>query len=90
MFKRDQLRTLQNTVPSSKYVATVGSSDGAYQQRSGKSGGGFSRYCFAAAVIAETGKVVAYNVACNSCNICSILQISYRGTKLQNPSMNLR
>ena len=70
---KEELRIILNTPSTSKYVATVGSYDGAYQQRSGKSGGGFSRYCFAAAILVDTGKVVAYDVACNSCNICSML-----------------
>ena len=43
---------------------------GTYQQRSGKSGGVFSRYYFANAIIAETGNLVSYGVACNSCSYC--------------------
>ena len=66
-----ELRLLYNTPSNSKNITTVGTFDGAYQQRSGKSGGGFSRYCFAAAIIAETGKVVSYGVACNSCAFCT-------------------
>ena len=79
---RDEMRLFLNTDPSTQYVSTVGSYDGAYQQRSGKSGGGFSRYCFAAAVIADTGKVVAYDVACNSCNICSMLANKLQRTQI--------
>ena len=67
------LRVARNTIPRSKYVTAVGTSDGAYQQRSGKPGEEFSRYCFAAAVLAETGKVVSYGVACNSCATCTLL-----------------
>ena len=66
----EELRVLHNTPSSSQFVTTVGTFDGAYQQRSGKSGGGFSRYCFAAAIIAVSGKVLPYGVACNSCAYC--------------------
>ena len=60
---RDELRTVLHTDPSSQHVTTIGTFDGAYQQRTGKSGGGFSRYCFAAAIIAQTGKIIAYDIA---------------------------
>lgn len=52
-------------------VEVIASYDGAYQQRSGKSGGGFSRYCFASCIAVETGKVLSYGVACNSCSSCN-------------------
>ena len=65
-----ELRTMQH-IGNSQYLRTMVSYDGAYQQRSGKSGGGFSRYCFGAAISVETGKVLSYGVACNSCRICS-------------------
>ena len=68
-----QLRILHSVDSSSQYVEVIGSFDGAYQQRSGKSGGGFSHYCFAAAISAETGKVLAYGAACNSCAYCSTI-----------------
>ena len=51
-------------------VHAVASYDGAYQMRTGKSGGGFSRYCFAFAISVDTGKVLAYDVSCNSCVAC--------------------
>ena len=70
---RDELRAIRQLDPSTKYVTAVGTFDGAYQQRTWKSGGGFSRYCFAAAIIAGTGKVVSYGVAFNSCSLCNIL-----------------
>ena len=70
---RDELRAIRQLDPSTKYVTAVGTFNGAYQQRSRKSGGGFSRYCFAAAIIAETGKVVSYGVAFNTCSLCNIL-----------------
>ena len=58
----DQLRAIHLVAPTCKYVEVIGTFDGAYQQRSGKSGGGFSRYCFAAAISSETGKVLSYGV----------------------------
>ena len=68
---RDNLRTLHGTDSSEDYVTTVGKFDGAYQQRSGKSGGGFSRCAYSACIIAETGKVISYGIACNSCTVCT-------------------
>ena len=56
---------------STGLVHAVGSFDGAYQQRSGKAGGGFSRYCFASVISSQTSKVLAYEVACNNCSICN-------------------
>ena len=47
-------------------VHIIGSYDGAYQKRPSRMGGGFSRYCFASLIEMQTGKVVAYDVACNS------------------------
>ena len=67
----NQLRAIHSVDASCPLVEVVGTFDGAYQQRSGKAGGGFSRYCFAAAIAAETGRVVSYGVACNSCAFCS-------------------
>ena len=53
-------------------VHAVISYNGAYQIRSKKGGGGYSPYCFASAISVDTGKVVAYDVACNNCRSCSI------------------
>ena len=36
----------------------------------GESGGGFSRYCFARVISVENGKVLNYEIACNSCKLC--------------------
>ena len=72
-----ELRTFLN-IRSSYHLKILASYDGAYQQRSGKSGGGFSRYCFAAAISVQSGKVLAYYIACNSCKICSELGNLYR------------
>ena len=52
------------------YVLTIASYDDSYQQRSGKSGGGVSRYCFAAAISTSIGKVLSYDIASNSCKLC--------------------
>ena len=62
----NQLRTIHSVDASCPLVEVVGTFDGAYQQRSGEAGGGFSRYCFAATIAAETGKVISYGVACNN------------------------
>ena len=40
-----ELRMIQNVRDNEEYLKTIVSYDGAYQQRSGKAGGGFSRYC---------------------------------------------
>ena len=53
------------------YVHAIASYDGSYQQRSGKSGGGFSRYCFAAAISTNNGQVLSYGIAPNSCKLCN-------------------
>ena len=74
---RDQIRSIMNIDATCEFVSTVGTFDGAYQQRSGKSGGGFSRYCFAAAIIAQTGKVISYYIGCNSCAMCTRINNRY-------------
>ena len=61
-----------------KLVHAVVSYDGAYQIRSGKSGGGFSPYCFASAISTDTGKVVAYEVGCNTCRECTLYENKLR------------
>ena len=73
-----QLRALHLVDSTSQYVELIGTFDGAYQQRSGKSEGGFSRYCFASAISAETGKVLSYGVACNSCPHCNTIDNKLR------------
>ena len=85
---RDQLRSILNTDPSLNHVPTVGTFDGAFQQRSGKSGGGFSRYCFAAAIIAQTGKVISYDIGCNSCAVCSRINNRYHTQSLTLDDFN--
>ena len=69
----NQLRGIHSVDSASQYLEVISTFDGAYQQRSGKSGEGFSRYCFAAAISAETGKILSYGVACNSCAFCKAM-----------------
>ena len=68
---KDQLIALLGTNPETNCVHAIASYDGAYQMRSGKYGGGFSRYCFASAISVDTSKVLSYEVACNSCRTCT-------------------
>ena len=76
-----ELRKKHNTVESEFLEVTV-SYDGAYQKRGGKSGGGFSRYCFACAISVETGKVLSYEIACNSCKFCIEKQQALRDNRI--------
>ena len=77
-----ELRMIQRVRDNQEYLKTIVSYDGAHQQRSGNSGGGFSRYCFAAAISVHTGKVISYGIACNSCNQCSEYSNRYREQKI--------
>ena len=74
MSNPDHCTTLKNLrkTACTKLVHAVLSYDGAYQVRSGKSGGGFSPYCFESAIFIDMGKVVAYEVGCNSCRECTL------------------
>ena len=47
-------------------IHDLASFDGAYQKRSTKGGGGYSRYCFGSVICMAIGKILAYEVACNS------------------------
>ena len=76
---RDELFAFHQTDPMNPYVETVASFDGAYQMRSGKMGGGFSRFCFGAAISVNLAKVVAYGIACNSFRLCTEYQNKKRG-----------
>ena len=82
LMARDNHRALRGIDASEQYVTTVSTFDGAYQQRSGKSGGGFARYAFAACIIAETGKVVSYGIACNSRAFCTRTNNRYRNKEI--------
>ena len=66
-----ELSLMHSTDQTEDLLKTIVSFDGSYQQRPGKSGGGFSRYCFGAAISVETAKVLSYDVACNSCSHCT-------------------
>ena len=64
----DQLRDSNGLMLDEKVHITA-SYDGAYQKRSSKIGGGFSRFCFVSLIDMSTGKVVCYDVAISSQNI---------------------
>ena len=70
-------------------VHCVASYDGAYQMRSGKSGGGFSRYCFASAISVDSGKVLSYEVACNSCPRCNEFELKYTREQINDDEYQL-
>ena len=59
---------------NTKCVHVIAGYDGTYQSKTS------SRYCFASALSTETKKVLAYDVACNSCSRC----ISYENKKFAN------
>ena len=69
---KNGLGTILGINPLTNCVHAVVSYDGAYQIRSKKGGGGYSPYCFASAISVETGKVLAYDVACNTCRQCNL------------------
>ena len=52
-------------------VHEIGSFDGTYQKRSNRGAGGHSRYCFGSVISMSLGKILAYDVACNSCPKCT-------------------
>ena len=70
-----ELESIYKLVSLNNRVHCVASYDGAYQLRSGKSGGGFSRYCFSSAISVNSGKVLSYDVACNSCPGCNEFEL---------------
>ena len=72
---RMELESIYKLVSLNNRVHCVASYDGAYQLRSGKSGGGFSRYCFSSAISVNSGKVLSYDVACNSCPSCNEFEL---------------
>ena len=77
---RDEIRLLQGSPHDEPFVRAVISFDGAYQMRTGRSGGGFSRYCFAAAICINTAKVIAYGIASNYFKLC----VEYKSRKRTN------
>ena len=72
---RIELESICKLVSSNNHIHCVASYDGAYQLRSGKSGGGFSRYCLSSAISVDSGKVLSYDVACNSCPGCNEFEL---------------
>ena len=82
MKAKTELEAIFGTNPVTNRVHAVVSYDGAYQIRSKKGGGGFSPYCFASAISCETGKVVAYDVACNTCRQCNLYARKLRQNEL--------
>ena len=52
-------------------IHEIASFDGVYKKRSSKGGGGYSRICFGSVISMAIGKVLAYEVACNSCRECT-------------------
>ena len=76
-----ELREKHNT-PDSEFLEVTVSYDGTYQKRSTNTSGGFSRYCFASAISVETGKVLSYEVACNSCRLCVEKQQALREKRI--------
>ena len=77
-----ELENIFGTNPLTNSVHAVVSYDGAYQIRSKKCGGGYSPYCFAAAISVETAKVVSYDVACNSCRQCNMYASKLRNQEI--------
>ena len=71
---RDRLHILQSVGPSASHVRIVVTYDGCYQMRSGKAGGGFSRYCFTSAKAVDTAQDISYGIGCNSCHICILYE----------------
>ena len=76
------LEAIFGTNPLTNCVHAVVSFDGAYQIRSKKGGGGYSPYCFASAISVETGKVLAYDVACNTCRQCNLYASKLRDNEI--------
>ena len=64
------LKSIYQLVSSDNHVHCVASYDGAYRFRSGQSAVAF-RYCFSSVIPIDSGKVLSYDVACNSCLRCN-------------------
>ena len=69
-------------VPENTMLEVEVSYDGAYQRRGGSKGGGHSRYCFASAISTESGKVLDFEIACNSCRQCTEKQQALRNGRV--------
>ena len=85
---RIELEAMHGTNSITNRVHAVASYDGAYQIRSKKGGGGYSPYCFASAISVDTGKVLAYDVACNSCRQCNMYASKLREDKITEEEPN--
>ena len=72
---RIELESIYKLVSSNNHIHCIASYDGAYQIISGKFGGGFSRICFSSAIYVDSGKVLSYDVARNSCPGCNEFQL---------------
>ena len=84
----EQMKSREGVSFDEKVHATV-SYDGGYQKRGCKFGGGFARYGFVAAIDIVSGKVVSFDVACNSCPKCSELRHLFRKKELTSENYNL-
>ena len=69
-------------VPEDDMLEVEVSYDGAYQRRGGSKGGGHSRYCFASAISTVSGKVLDFEVACNSCRLWTEKQQALRENRI--------
>lgn len=70
-------------------VSIVASYNVATQTRCGNSGVGHSRYAFASAISIDTGKVVSYGDACNSCiMVCSKYENDLRDDRISKEEFN--
>ena len=72
-----ELKSIYKLPSSNNRVHCVASYGGAYQTKSRKSGGGFSKYCFPSAISVDSGKVLSSDVACNSCPRCGEYELKY-------------
>ena len=76
------LETIFGINPLTNCVHGVVSFEGAYQIRLKKGGGGYSPYCFAAAISVDNGMVLAYDVACNNCRQCNMYSSKFRENEI--------
>ena len=69
-------------IPENDIMQVEVSYDGAYQRRGGSKGGGHPRYCFASAISIDSGKVLDFEIACNSCRLCTEKQQALRNSRI--------
>ena len=70
-------------------IHDIASFDGAYQKRSTKGGGGYSRYCFGSVVSMSLGKILEYEVACNSCRECTRIENMFEGDRIDREEYDI-